>query len=615
MNRRRSMPAATRRFELRVHLALLSIIGLLLLVNGVTNYTLYRARQSEVRAALGRFNGAALAVTRMLREQFPEPISAEQRRELCRDYQLDDITVIGSAPESDSLPARLSWFTKEVRRLPTRHWIRLAPVLLNSPFGLVVRGNGDEFHLAQQLPVPGGGSRVVVMTARLPALALIEQLREVIVVVSLISLGLVAFFSLALVRFVVTPIRRILEGARRAGREIPAARDEADAAVTEYERTIAELRRHQAELLRLHEQLQERADSLEQFNRYLLSSVDAAVVTLDRGGQVRTLNDYARRRFWPETGGDPGDYRRLFGSLPDVAAMVERSLRDGVSHPFREIEASEGEQARVFGCTVSALRDAGGQLVGVGVMLSDLTELYDLRRRLEQSRRLAALGEMAAGLVHQVRNSLGAIAGFARLVLRRTNEERICSPVESLLAEAESAEEMLNRFLTFARPLRPQTERVALDRLVAEVVTAYRSRTDDCLVELASRPETSPAVNVDPLLFRQALGNLLDNAIQACRPGDGRVTVCLEHDENGRTVRIAVTDNGRGIPADEVDRLFTPFYSTRPSGTGLGLPVAARIVEAFGGSIRVESAEGEGTTVTVTLPTAVTDPVETGRPV
>ncbi|RME26730.1 MAG: hypothetical protein D6800_06030, partial [Candidatus Zixiibacteriota bacterium] len=260
------MAKRQRTFSLRVHLGLLTIIALLLLINAVTNYMLWQSRQAQERTAMARFGDAVRAVNRRLNEQFPQALTPIQIDKLKATYQLSRITVVPSAPKDDSPEGRRKWFAAMAGRIPPREWPSLAAELLAGKYHTLLRAEDDEFFVVEPVQV-AGGRQLVIIHDHLPQLVMLEKARALWLWISVVSLVLVAIIYLLLVQLVVRPIHRILVQAREAGRISEDIDDEAETAVAEYERTIAELRR-------LHEALKQRAESLEQFNQYLLTSMD-----------------------------------------------------------------------------------------------------------------------------------------------------------------------------------------------------------------------------------------------------------------------------------------------------------------------------------------------------
>jgi two-component system, NtrC family, sensor histidine kinase HydH len=242
--------------------------------------------------------------------------------------------------------------------------------------------------------------------------------------------------------------------------------------------------------------------------------------------------------------------------------------------------------------------------------------VYTLERALTRQERLAALGHLAAGVAHEVRNPLNAIGmGIQRLqgefspVEGEAEFRHLCTMIRGEVARLNG---IVEEFLQLARVPALQREPVEVATLLHEVVALMEAEARAHAVRLTLRvPAGLPALVVDPQQLKQALINLLLNAIQATPPGGAvQVTAAAETE----ALRLAVIDSGRGIAPDMLERIFDPYFTTRPQGTGLGLPIALRIIQAHGGTLDVSSLLGRGTTVEVRLPIATPGPEATPPP-
>ncbi|MEW5993532.1 MAG: ATP-binding protein, partial [Candidatus Zixiibacteriota bacterium] len=346
-----------------------------------------------------------------------------------------------------------------------------------------------------------------------------------------------------------------------------------------------------------------RADSLEQFNWYLLASMNSGLVTINADSKIVSINQAAAGMLDINTEDYIGkNYEELFEGNDSVLRMTADVLECMQPPSPQEIEFSTGsDESKVLGVSVSSIRDHKRQSIGAAVLMSDVTEVTRLRRELEAKNRLAALGEMAGGLAHQLRNSVGAINGYCHLLRKRFTKKGLeTGSVEALAQEAAEAEKLIERFLQFARPLHPMIEQVHLDQLLADIVQGFRIRPETSRISISSDLPPQMVVEADPLLVRQALANIIENAVYAYdeKPGTIEISATTSAD----TVTIKIRDYACGIPPEDLEKIFTPFYSLRPSGTGLGLPLAEKIVDLHNGSLTVESRLGQGTAFTVVLP-------------
>jgi two-component system sensor histidine kinase PilS (NtrC family) len=262
---------------------------------------------------------------------------------------------------------------------------------------------------------------------------------------------------------------------------------------------------------------------------------------------------------------------------------------------------SPGGQRRTFGFSSFPLTGANrGEARGQAVIFQDLTELHALEETLRRNERLADLGRVAAGLAHGLRNPLASMSGCVELLQAtpglRPEEERLLGIV---LKEAARLDHLVTRFLAYSRPAAPQLAPTDVAQVAGEVADALARDPAAARVRV-ERDLTAATIECDADQLRQVLWNLLLNAVQAL--GDGGGTVRLGAAPEGTCARLTVADDGPGIAPDDLDRLFSPFFSRKPGGTGLGLATVHRIVEAHGGTVQVEPVEPHGARFVVRLP-------------
>ncbi len=232
------------------------------------------------------------------------------------------------------------------------------------------------------------------------------------------------------------------------------------------------------------------------------------------------------------------------------------------------------------------LRDSHAKLAAEVAALRD--ELASKNRELQRRNRLAALGEMAAGIAHEIRNPLGGIALYAGLLNKqlvdrpksRAISERIAGGVDRLNG-------IVTDVLAFAGDVRPQRRRTTLSAVVAAAEDLARGRLQAAGTKLTRHIDGDVVLEVDHMLIVRAVSNLLYNAIDAAESGEVRLTA----GDEGDNVMIEICDSGVGVDAEVVDKIFNPFFTTKGSGTGLGLAIVHRIVESHGGSVHVSNAK------------------------
>ena len=341
----------------------------------------------------------------------------------------------------------------------------------------------------------------------------------------------------------------------------------------------------------------------------VVRSVDDCIVTTDIGGRLVTVNPAGERLFgasqaelagapWWEllaagTGASPGRPGGAFHGAYGWKGEVRARTRSGREFPAH--------------LAVTPIFDPGGQVLGTVGVLRDLTEQHELQRRLIHQETLASLGQMAAGVAHEIRNPLGGIK-MAMAVLAKHNGDTLSremtETMRSGLAEIES---IVSHLLDYTRETRLDRQPFDVERIMREVVQRLGSDARARGVTLTCQAFPSVVMGlVDGHRLRQVLTNVVRNAVEAAerRPG-GRVDVTCQGRDGA--VVFEVADNGVGMTAEERERMFLPFYTTKPTGTGLGLAIVKKIVDLHAGEIRVTSEPGRGTRVAIALPGGVLD--------
>ncbi|MBI1321474.1 MAG: PAS domain S-box protein [Candidatus Hydrogenedens sp.] len=321
----------------------------------------------------------------------------------------------------------------------------------------------------------------------------------------------------------------------------------------------------------------------------LLESISDGVIAVDKTDTITHFNRAAASILGytaAEVIGRP---------FPEV---FERAFRNPHEAGATRLAAKSGRHVAVNERD-SAIADAQGRRLGLVKTFQDLSELQALREQVRQVDRLAAIGEMAASVAHEIRNPLGGIRGFAAFLREDTPE---ADPrrrwVDKIDEGARSLERVVNELLEYTRPVEIDLKPVPCSDLVTAAI-AYWDTPGDLRIEQAI-PELRVWADAEKL--RQVLLNILINAGQSFGGAEG--TVRITASDAGDSVEIAIADSGCGIEEGDLERIFSPFFTTKEKGTGLGLAVCQKIVEAHGGKLNVSSVPGEGTTMRLRLPRA-----------
>jgi len=337
-----------------------------------------------------------------------------------------------------------------------------------------------------------------------------------------------------------------------------------------------------------------RLEALEAIYSAVVRSIGSGILTTDETGRITYLNPAAEAL----TGIADAQARsqELQALLPELADAVSRKPAQSEV----QLRARDGVE-RIVGYAVAPL---SGSPPGQVILFQDLTELRQMEAAVRRSDRLAVVGGLAAGLAHEIRNPLASMCGSIEMLGGSPHlDEKERRLMHVVLSEAERLEALVRDFLSFARPASPELTALPGARAVAETVDLFRPQAAGRGIELQTSADESLLVRADARQFRQVLWNLLGNAADAT-PSGGLVRVRLAR--HGSHALLEVADSGEGIAPEDLGRIFDPFFTTKERGTGLGLAVVHRIVEAHGGELSVRSEPGKGSTFRVALPLADT---------
>jgi signal transduction histidine kinase len=281
----------------------------------------------------------------------------------------------------------------------------------------------------------------------------------------------------------------------------------------------------------------------------------------------------------------------------EACRLVQETLERGVPSRRMETELVRTGERMWLGFNTALLADRKGASLGVILSFSDLTEVKRLQEQMELKERLTALGEMSAGIAHELRNPMAVIAGYLNLLAKK-QDARGQAVIGDIQSEIAGMNRIISDLLTFARPTALNRTAIDLKEMLescVSVVLQAKSEGGEIRTVLDLAACTVPA---DEVLLRQALGNLVQNAVEAM-PRGGTLTVSLKA---GREAVIVVKDTGAGIPPENFRKIFLPFFTTKDRGVGMGLALTHKIITAHGGRVDVESREGRETIFMVSLP-------------
>ena len=389
--------------------------------------------------------------------------------------------------------------------------------------------------------------------------------------------------------------------------------------VDTFQDLVLKLKEKERELQELRAKAEKRADISENLGKNILESVPSGVISFNDALEITMVNSAAERimGFRREQAIGRKHNEVLKGEISGLIEKNETVNRQELAFYSGMQGGAKGRRLWV-GFSVTPLFDTAGARIGLILVFTDLTELKTLERQAELRRRLSSLGEMAAGLAHELRNPMAVISGYSKMLLKapspagetapaRETERAEASGMQRQAAQAIEKEvaamnAIINGFLSFANPGTPAFETVdrlrlstvlktCLDATLAGVFPAVSASLSVCQEDFA--------IKADEILLKQAFMNLIQNAVQAMAPVGGRLDLEVRKKEN--EVRISVSDTGPGIPEQIRQKVFLPFYTNKEGGTGLGLAIVHSIIQSHFGSIGIESADS-GTTFLIKLP-------------
>ena len=290
--------------------------------------------------------------------------------------------------------------------------------------------------------------------------------------------------------------------------------------------------------------------------------------------------------------------------LPDQIIKLVNELRQNKRNIVKELELNLGEHGKIYlDINFSVLEDNSGTLMGYIILFRDLSEVQELKKEVERSTRLASIGRLAAGVAHEIRNPLSSIKGFATYFGERYKDiPEDKNTAQIMVSEVERLNRVVSQLLEFARPVNINKKTLDIKTIInhsAKMIERNAAKKDiEIRVDI---PSGIPHVSIDSDRMNQVFLNLFLNSIEALDSG-GKLSISVDYDTANELIKIKVSDTGKGIAPKDLGNVFDPYFTTKQSGTGLGLAIVHRIIESHNGEIKVESEQGKGTDVTITLP-------------
>jgi len=379
---------------------------------------------------------------------------------------------------------------------------------------------------------------------------------------------------------------------------------------------VAQLQEQRNALEQLSTEARERAMSAEKFSEHIVASLPSGLIAFDARGLSMVINTPGRTLLGVDGRVLGESYETLLANHAELAALVGDCLKQGTLYRRSEVEVrSPDGRLRRLGTTIAPIElppDRNRTATGVTpasrgalCLLTDITEVSELREQVALKNNLESLGEMSAGLAHEFKNAIATLQGYAQLLQTLELNDKAQVAAGSLLNEVRNLATMVTAFLNFARPQPLHLEDTDLHGLITDCAVELQPLFEELRVELVVQSSESAEpliVHADERMLRSALLNLARNACEAIPPEKAERSVVVRTSLDTQYAVIEVRDTGTGIPAAQLQKIFIPFFTTKPKGHGVGLALTHRVITEHGGTLTAANAPEGGAVFTIKIP-------------
>jgi PAS domain S-box-containing protein len=358
---------------------------------------------------------------------------------------------------------------------------------------------------------------------------------------------------------------------------------------------VSQLKEKERELEVLRNKAEDRAIAIEGYNENILQSVPSGVISLDEEMKITKVNHAAEHIL--EIRGETAlrkHHSEVLGKPITEFLNEKRFIERG------EVSYTTPSGKRIWlGLTLSPLKDRDDKRIGQILVFTDLTHLKAIEAQIQLRDKLSSLGEISAGIAHELRNPMGVIAGYTKILSKKVDDP-LRTTVDAISREIVVMNRIISDFLSFAKPVEITPAPVNLKEIIKACVASSAGPRNDITVSM--NMQELPLLKGDDVLLRQAFTNLIQNAAEAM-PQGGKLLIKTSSaaGQSGDILDILISDTGHGISENVRDKIFLPFFTTKEKGTGLGLAIVHKIVISHGGTIAFVSSE-KGTTFRIRLP-------------
>lgn len=423
--------------------------------------------------------------------------------------------------------------------------------------------------------------------------------------VTLLIVFAASWIGFHLAKSITVPIEKLALATKEVSRgnldvrvEDPAS-DEIGTLIESFNQMIADLKDSQKNIAQKTAELENRRHYIET----ILYNITTGVITLDEEGKIVTINPSAREMLGLPRNNQSGlGYQEILkdSRYQEIGRHIDWGLRNKTRLRDREVNLVINGQTVTLGLSLIPLRSADNTFSGLIVVLDNLTQLI-------QAQKMAAWKEVAQRVAHEIKNPLTPIQLSAERILKTLQKENLAKPetieegARTILQEARSIKELVDEFSNFARLPRVQLQPNDLHETISQVVSLFRGIFSEIDFEVELSPNVPSPLLIDPEQIKRVLINIFDNAIEAMNK-KGKISLKTRFDQIQNRVFIEIADNGPGIPAEDKNKLFLPYFSTKRKGTGLGLTIVHQIIKEHNGSISVDDNFPQGAKFIIQLP-------------
>jgi PAS domain S-box-containing protein len=408
--------------------------------------------------------------------------------------------------------------------------------------------------------------------------------------------------------FMVYLVHKTLKDQRKQDEFVPKSprpQDEANFATATLQGVITRMKEQGKELVELRQAAERRARESARLSENVLREMPNALMVFNREGFITTANPAVRKLLGVDTWARRR-YPEILGHESPLTRRLEECLESGktVGHETLAYPTPAGE-TRVLGVSLSPLHSANGEVEGAICLLTDLTEMQQLQEQVRLKEHLAALGAMSAGIAHELKNSLTTISGYAQLLRDSDLSAENAAFAQRIVAEIRALTQVVTDFLNLSKPLHLTARPVNIENLLRQAVEDFKNMEAYQKLDFSVEGRFVP-VEGDEVLLRQAFSNLLRNSCEALAgssgPGGVHMLGEIVSTVDLELLRIIISDTGAGIPEGDREKVFLPFFTTKPEGSGLGLALVQKILVSHNGTIALETSSPDGARFVIHLP-------------